>query len=88
MTQEVIRYCTEHLIKTGQVKFPNFRKKPKGRSLNPSPSVRLYADILEGWRIFNLKRKINKLPTVSLKYYCYLYNIDLSGRSLIKNKYL
>ena len=47
MTQEVIRYCTEHLIKTGQVKFPNFRKKPKGRSLNPSPSVRLYADIFQ-----------------------------------------
>ena len=60
----------------------------KARSLNPSPSVRLYAEILEGWRIFNLKRKINKLPTVSLNWYCYNKGIDITGRSLIKNKYL
>ena len=60
----------------------------KSRSLNPSPSLRLYMDWRRKFEIFNRHRRQDKLPEVSFKYWAYLHNVDLSGRTLVKNPYL
>lgn len=58
------------------------------RSLNPTPSIQLYAKIVHDCKIFNLKRKQKGQKEVSLKWYCYNINFDLSGKTKVNNPYL
>lgn len=55
----------------------------KAQSLCPSPSMIWYGKLKDKFEVFNKHRRQDKMPEVSFKYWCYLNNIDLSGKKLI-----
>lgn len=59
------------------------KKQPRGRSLNPTPSLMFYAKAKKAHQDFNRHQRQNNQPELSFELWAWNNNIDLSGRTVV-----
>ena len=58
----------------------------KGRSLNPHPSIRLYGEWLNDFRLYNQSRIFKNQKPVDFNFWDYLFNKPINGNKLVNVK--
>ena len=60
----------------------------KGRSVNPTPSQKLYMSWIFRYREYQRVAKLEGKVKLSFKQWLYNNNIDISGKTLVHNPFL